>query len=98
MLQSALRDNGLNVAGQGSSGGSSLWLRMPDGTDTSALALKLRAQGVLIEPGAPFFASEAPPTEFMRLAYSSILASRISEGVRLIAEAALDLPPQANWP
>ena len=47
----------------------------------------LRPDSVLIEPGAPFFAGENPPTEYLRLAYSSIPASRIPEGIRLIANA-----------
>jgi GntR family transcriptional regulator / MocR family aminotransferase len=87
VLQTALQDCGLKVAGQGTSGGSSIWVRTPDGTDTTALALNLREKGVLVEPGAPFFASETPPTEYLRLAYSSIPSNRIAEGVRLISAA-----------
>ncbi|WP_322891623.1 MULTISPECIES: PLP-dependent aminotransferase family protein [unclassified Yoonia] len=92
VLDAALQDCGLVVAGQGLSGGSSVWVRTPDGTDTAALALALRSDGVLIEPGARFFAGEAPPTEYMRLAYSSIPAARIGEGVRLIAAALARVP------
>ena len=87
ILETALHKHDLRIAGQSTSGGSSVWVRMPDGTDTTVLALQLRAQGVLVEPGAPFFASETPPTEYLRLAYSSIPASRIAEGVRLITQA-----------
>ena len=60
---------------------------MPYGTDTTELAARLRKDGVLIEPGAPFFAGENPPKNFARLAYSSIPASRIAEGIKLIANA-----------
>jgi GntR family transcriptional regulator/MocR family aminotransferase len=87
VLQNALQEFGLTVAGQNTSGGSSIWVRTPDGTDTTALALSLRAHGVLIEPGAPFFAAETPPTEYLRLAYSSIPDGRIRDGVALIAAA-----------
>ncbi len=87
ILQTALHANGLSVAGQSTSGGSSVWVRMPDGTDTTTLAQALREKGVLVEPGAPFFAADTPPTEYMRLAYSSIPANRIAEGVQLIAAA-----------
>ena len=51
------------------------------------LAARLAAQGVLIEPGHPFFAGPDAPRHFYRLAYSSIPAARIPEGVALIAGA-----------
>jgi GntR family transcriptional regulator/MocR family aminotransferase len=87
IMGEALAEHGLTVAGQGTYGGSSVWVRAPDGVDTTALAERLRADKVLIEPGAPFFAGDAPPTEFLRLAYSSIPSARIPEGIHLIAKA-----------
>lgn len=87
VMVAALQDHGLMIAGQGSYGGSSVWLRAPAGTDTTALAQRLRQDSVLIEPGAPFFASPQPPTEYFRLAYSSLPAGRIDPGVALIAAA-----------
>lgn len=87
VMESALHDHGLTVAGQGTYGGSSVWLKAPEGVDTTVLAEKLQKQSVLVEPGAPFFAGETPPTNYLRLAYSSIPASRIPEGIRLIADA-----------
>ena len=86
-LEAELARHGLAAAGSGTSGGSSLWLRAPDGTDTARLAARLAAQGVLIEPGHPFFAGPDAPRHFYRLAYSSIPAARIPEGVALIAGA-----------
>lgn len=91
VLDAALRTEGIMAAGHGTYGGSSIWLRAPDGVDTTKLAMTLRASGVLIEPGAPFFASPSPPKEYFRLAYSSIPAQRIPEGVALIAKAIKDL-------
>lgn len=87
VLDAALRAEGIMEAGQGTYGGSSIWLRAPDGVDTTKLAMALRTSGVLIEPGAPFFAAQTPPKEYFRLAYSSIPAARIPEGVALIAKA-----------
>lgn len=87
VMNAAIRAEGLTIVGQGSNGGSSVWLRAPDGVDTSTLAKTLQADGVLIEPGAPFFAAENPPMEFFRLAYSSIPVARIPEGIALIAKA-----------
>lgn len=86
-LESAITRHGLTVAGRGVYGGSSLWMRAPDGVDTTQLAQRLRTRGVLIEPGAPFFAGADKPRCFYRLGYSSILESRIEQGVARIAEA-----------
>ena len=87
VMDTAVRAHGLTIAGQGTYGGSSVWLRAPDGTDTTALAKRLQSDSVLVEPGAPFFNSEMPPTEYLRLAYSSIPSARIPEGIALIANA-----------
>ena len=87
VINTALNETGLTIAGRGTYGGSSVWLRAPGGTDSTQLAERLKADNVLIEPGAPFFAGEAPPTEYLRLAYSSIPSARIPEGIHLIANA-----------
>jgi GntR family transcriptional regulator/MocR family aminotransferase len=86
VMDKALRAHGLTIAGRGAFGGSSFWMEGPKGMDAHQLALALRSKGVLIEPGRPFFGDENAPDNFYRLAYSSIPASRIPEGVRLIAE------------
>jgi GntR family transcriptional regulator/MocR family aminotransferase len=52
--------------------------------DTEALSLRLRAEGVLIEPGRAFFAGDGARNHY-RLAYSSIAPQRIPEGVARIA-------------
>ena len=87
VMDAALNTHGLTIAGHGTYGGSSVWVRAPQGTDTTQLAARLRGDGVLVEPGAPFFASADPPREYLRLAYSSIPSARIEEGIRLIADA-----------
>ena len=87
VMDRAMQEHGLTVAGQGTYGGSSVWLRAPDGVDTTVLAKNLRDSSVLIEPGAPFFSGENPPTEYFRLAYSSIPSGRIAEGIALIMQA-----------
>ncbi|HSG55723.1 MAG TPA: aminotransferase class I/II-fold pyridoxal phosphate-dependent enzyme, partial [Paracoccaceae bacterium] len=87
VLEDAIQSQGLTIAGRGTFGGSSIWMRAPDGVDTGQVALDLRGAGVLIEPGAPFFADPVPAAPFYRLAYSSIPAARIGEGVRLVAKA-----------
>lgn len=87
IIDRALADEGLTIVGEGTSGGSSVWLRAPRGIDTNILAENLRQVGVLIEPGEPFFAGPNRPTEFFRIAYSSIGIDKIPEGIALIAKA-----------
>ncbi len=86
-IEAAIEQQGLTVAGRGVYGGSSLWMQAPPGTDTTRLAETLRERGVLIEPGAPFFAGVDRPKHFYRLGYSSIASSKIPEGIRHIARA-----------
>lgn len=90
VMDEAIRANGLDIAGQGGFGGSSFWMRAPEGVDTARLAEVLRRQGVLIEPGGAFFAPDRPDRRHYRLAYSSIAVSRIPEGIALIARALQD--------
>ncbi len=87
VLDNCLQHHGLSVAGEAHYGGSSIWVAAQKHVDTGTLAQNLRRNGVLIEPGSAFFAPENPPRHFMRLAYSSIPASRIPEGVSRIAAA-----------
>ncbi|MEM9129702.1 MAG: PLP-dependent aminotransferase family protein, partial [Pseudomonadota bacterium] len=74
VMEQALHDHGLGIEGSGAFGGSSIWMRAPENLDTSALDQRLRAKGVLIEPGRSFFGGDNPPQNFYRLAYSSISA------------------------
>lgn len=85
MVQAVIR-HGLNPDEGAGSGGSSMWMRAPASVDTARLGLNLRARGVLIEPGAPFFASGHAPNNRFRIAYSSITAERIPEGIARIAD------------
>lgn len=84
IMAGALRDEGMTIAGASSFGGTSFWIEGPEGTDADALAQALREDGVLIESGSPFFAANGP-CRFFRMAYSSIPADRIAEGVALTA-------------
>ncbi len=86
VMEAAIRDHGLEISG-GGAGGSSFWMRAPEGVDAEVLAGNLIAEGVLIENGTPFFPGENPPRNYYRLAYSSIPAARIPEGIALIAKA-----------
>ncbi|MFD1160468.1 MocR-like pyridoxine biosynthesis transcription factor PdxR [Roseovarius aestuarii] len=85
VMERACAEHGLGIVGQGVFGGSSIWMRAPDHVDTTALDARLRANKVLIEPGIPFFHGDSPPRNFYRLAYSSISAARIPDGIGILA-------------
>jgi GntR family transcriptional regulator/MocR family aminotransferase len=84
-MQEGIAQAGLDIAGQGAHGGSSFWMRTPEGMDTKILAKRLRARSVLIEPGQSFFGGEDKPRNFYRLGYSSIPSSRIADGLHQLA-------------
>ncbi|MBW4709419.1 PLP-dependent aminotransferase family protein [Roseobacter sp. YSTF-M11] len=103
VMSAAIAAHGLQIAGQGAYGGSSFWMRAADGVDTQELARRLQARGVLIEPGHAFFSGPSRSRNYYRLAYSSIPAGRIADGVALIAEemralSDLGLNAVGNWP
>lgn len=87
VMETAIAAHGLTIAGRGAHGGSSFWMSAPDSCDTELLAQRLAADGVLIEPGRPFFSGEPAPQNFYRLAYSSISTDKIPAGVAKIAQA-----------
>ncbi len=84
-MEDAINQTGLRIAGRGAYGGSSLWMKAPDGVDTDQAAIRLRDDSVLLEPGAPFFMGPDRPHNFYRLAYSSIPTARIAEGIAAVA-------------
>jgi GntR family transcriptional regulator/MocR family aminotransferase len=92
-LENAIEKYGLTIAGRAAFGGTSFWMKVAQHVDTRVLAHNLLERGVVIEPGDTFFATHQPKSNFFRLAYSSIPASKIEMGVKLIAEeiAKLDL-------
>lgn len=67
-------------------GGTSYWVKGPDGLDATKLADDLLAKGVIIEPGEVLFVDKKCPKNFFRLGFSSIAEEKIEEGVRLISE------------
>ncbi|MEM7302071.1 MAG: PLP-dependent aminotransferase family protein [Pseudomonadota bacterium] len=66
-------------------GGSSYWLKVPAGIDTTTLAEAAMDQDVFIEPGSVYFDREPPPNNFLRLGFSSIPTERIDEGIERLA-------------
>lgn len=91
IMEKGLRELDLGTVTPRASGGSSFWIKAPEGVDTFRLAMELRAQSVLIEPGQAFFARRSPDSSHYRLAYSTIPTNRISAGMDLIACALTSL-------
>ena len=81
----ALEQFGLSNAKNATFGGTSFWIEGPKGLDTDLLADRLSEHSVLIEPGSPFFGNKNVPTNYFRIAFSSIANTKIEEGVARIA-------------
>ncbi|MGA0617745.1 PLP-dependent aminotransferase family protein [Paracoccus sp. KR1-242] len=86
VLEQALAMTDLRIEGAAESGGSSVWLRGAEGSDSALLAESLRAESVLIEPGEVFFEQPPTPCPLFRLGYSSINERDIPEGIALVAQ------------
>ena len=83
-MEQALELEGFGKARAPQFGGASFWTEAPEGVDTALLADRLRERGVLIEPGAPFFAG-GRSSRHMRLGYSSIKSEKIAAGIGIVA-------------
>ena len=96
VMDEALKGTSMVIAGSASFGASSFWVEAPADIDTELLAEKLKAQGVLIEAGAPFFEHTDAPKNFFRLAYSSISSEKIPEGIRRIEQTIVEMQTGYN--
>ncbi len=72
-------------------GGSSYWLTGPDGLCSGRLAEKAAEDGVLIEPGEPFFVRPEDGRSHFRLGFSSIPSERIEPGIRRLTKVVQSL-------
>lgn len=69
------------------SGGYQLWLRLPDGTDETALTTAALRSGVAVAAGRPYFPAESP-APYVRVTFADTTgAEEITEGVRRFALA-----------
>ena len=97
LMEKALSETGLHIAGAARSGGSCLWVRGPEGVDSRQLADRLERDGVLIEPGEVFFENPPAPCRYFRLGYSWIREADIVPGIRLIARRAEEMRRTREW-
>ena len=94
IMREVLEREGLQVAGASHFGGSSLWIEGPPWLDSDQLAAILRDDGVIIEPGAPFFKISERGCRFFRLGFSSIPASRVADGIACVSRRIDELAPR----
>ncbi|MEU6172153.1 PLP-dependent aminotransferase family protein [Streptantibioticus parmotrematis] len=87
LLTALHRDLPHLVPAQVPHGGYQLWLRLPDGTDETALAVAALRAGVAVAPGRPYFAAEAP-APYVRVSFADTSgADELAEGVQRLAAA-----------
>lgn len=67
-------------------GGMFTWLRLPAGSDSSALLPAALKHDVAFVPGAPFYATNPDPAT-LRLSFTTHTAEEITEGMRRLAAA-----------
>jgi GntR family transcriptional regulator/MocR family aminotransferase len=67
-------------------GGTSFWVKGPEGLDSEELARQAAQKGIIIEPGRINFGRPDAPLNYFRLAFSSIDEKKIEPGIRLLAE------------
>jgi DNA-binding transcriptional MocR family regulator len=78
---------GLAASVRAPAGGHYLWLRLPGGTDETALASASLRAGVAVSPGRAYFAAEAPAPH-LRLGFADTAGTdEIAEGVHRLAAA-----------
>lgn len=66
-------------------GGTSFWVRGPQGLDVRELCTRAATEGILIERGDVHFAAAEPPRNYFRLGFSAIASERIEPGIARLA-------------
>ncbi len=66
-------------------GGTSYWVRGPEGLDAEELGREALKDGVAIEPGTIHFTGRNPPRNHFRLGFSSISTEKIEPGIKALA-------------
>ncbi|MES2941166.1 MAG: PLP-dependent aminotransferase family protein [Pseudomonadota bacterium] len=77
---------GLGATWNTPEGGMFLWVRLPEGMDSTALLAKAVEKGVAFVPGAPFYAQE-PDTRAMRLSFVTASVEQIQQGIAALGAA-----------
>lgn len=86
MMDAVSREFGTAVEFTAPKGGIFLWVTLPDGVDTSALAQAALAEGVAVNPGAEWSADPESGRHRMRLCFGHPSVEAIREGVARLAQ------------
>ncbi|MFK0172158.1 PLP-dependent aminotransferase family protein [Streptomyces sp. NPDC090306] len=87
VLTDALRRDAPDLRPSAPRGGYHLWVRLPDGTDETALVTAALRAGAAVTPGRAYFPAEAPGP-YLRLSYiSAVSGDQLREGVRRLGRA-----------
>ena len=85
-------------------GGTTFWVRGPEGLDARDLARSSETRGVLIEPVSHYYASAAAPANVFRMSVTGIQATKIRQGVATLAELIREMsagkwldPRKSKW-
>ena len=85
MVTALKRDmKGLDVEFNVPKGGMFLWLRMPEGIDSTPLLAQAVERNVAFVPGAPFYAGE-PDTRTLRLSFVTATVEQIDTAIAALA-------------
>lgn len=84
ILNAAMREHLVSCKPASVFGGSSAWVQGPPDLDGEALAEAALHEGIVIEPGAIYFAEPATPCRWFRLGFSAIPDDRIEDGIRAL--------------
>lgn len=68
------------------SGGTSYWMRTPDGVSAEELIARAQEEGILIESGLPFFHEDPPPDQHFRIGFTSIETKKVGPGIEALGK------------
>ena len=72
-------------------GGTTYWVRGPEGIDAAHLAREAALRGILIEPVAEYFAAANSQRNLFRIGVTGLQADRVRPGVAALAEVLRDI-------
>jgi GntR family transcriptional regulator/MocR family aminotransferase len=88
----------LSIAVAPVEGGTSYWVRGPEGLDAGSVIRAAEARGILIEPADHWFAGADGPRNMFRLGVTSLPASAIRPGIAELSAAMRGLAEEGGRP
>ncbi|MFD2207677.1 PLP-dependent aminotransferase family protein [Kiloniella antarctica] len=84
-MKDALTEVGLSF--QNATGGTSFWVKGPDGLDSKELSRHALNLGVVLEPGSIYYFDALPKKQYFRLGYTAIEKIHIAEGIQKLKQS-----------